>query len=190
MGWSLISTHMLCIVSWILSFCAYINWNFFNRAFLIVFVSSLKLKLVCLKWIGTWDIIKSMNCNVVLCTECDNFFYFFCLCLYFFVHLFILFAYLWFWFVLLYVCVCVCVYIYIYTKWKTYLEFHNDFFFFFWVILCPHDPKFWFRPWVEVLDFMRRHIDISIGWISCVIIYSKRACESDSTNMFDGHSFC
>ena len=90
----------------------------------------------------------------------------------------------------MYVCVCIYIYIYIYTKWKTYLEFHNDFFFFFWVILCPHDPKFWFRPWVEVLDFMRRHIDISIGWISCVIIYSKRACESDSTNMFDGHSFC
>ena len=51
----------------------------------------------------------------------------------------------------------------IYTKWKTYLEFHNEFFFFFGLYFAPHDPKFWFHPWVEVLDFVRRHIDISIG---------------------------
>ena len=36
----------------------------------------------------------------------------------------------------------------IYTKWKTYLEFHNEFFFFFWLYFAPLDPKFWLRPWL------------------------------------------
>ena len=116
-----------------------------------------------LKFIGTWDIIKSMNCNVVLRAWCNNFFlffifYFLCLCLYFgcdlrpvktlwtrvhhptcpveistrhkscpFISLFnCLFCLpICDFYLSIYMYMCV----YTHTKWKTYLEFHNDFFF-------------------------------------------------------------
>ena len=32
--------------------------------------------------------------------------------------------------------------VYTHTKWKTYLEFHNDFFF----VVLPPNTKFWLRP--------------------------------------------
>ena len=39
--------------------------------------------------------------------------------------------------------------IYIYTKWKTYLEFHNEYFFFL-LYFAFFDPKFWLRPWINI----------------------------------------
>ena len=45
--------------------------------------------------------------------------------------------------------------VYTHTKWKTYLEFHNDFFFF---VVLPPNTKFWLRPSTSRIAIMKVHV--------------------------------